>query len=106
MRLINTATFELETFEDINSIPPYAILSHTWGAEEVRYEEFHDLNGQGSKRQGTREEVEEKAGYHKVLKFCNVARARGLRYALVDTCCIDKGSSHELSEAINSMARW
>ena len=38
MRLINTQTFQLQTFE--TSPPPYAILSHTWGPEEMTFEEL------------------------------------------------------------------
>jgi hypothetical protein len=45
-------------------------------------------------------------GYSKILKTCEVARDTGLEYAWVDTCCIDKSSSAELSEAINSMFQW
>ena len=72
----------------------YAILSHTWEAEEVT---FNDLrNGTGMK----------KAGYQKI-RFCGEqARRDGLQYFWVDTCCIDKSSSAELTEAINSMFRW
>jgi ankyrin repeat protein len=44
--------------------------------------------------------------YDKVMKCCSVARAAGYEYVWVDTCCIDKTSSVELSEAINSMYRW
>ncbi|KAH8685328.1 hypothetical protein BGZ61DRAFT_303407, partial [Ilyonectria robusta] len=47
-----------------------------------------------------------KAGYLKIEQTCKEARKRGLRYVWVDTCCIDKTSSAELSEAINSMFRW
>jgi len=78
------------------SIPPYAILSHTWGAdhEEVT---FKDLTEGLSKN---------KAGYRK-LAFCGKQAAKdNLRWFWVDTCCIDKSSSAELSEAINSMYRW
>jgi hypothetical protein len=80
----------------INNIPPYAILSHTWGAdhEEVN---FKDLI------KGPRKS---KVGYKK-LRFCAEQAARdGLQYIWVDTCCIDKSSSAELSEAINSMFHW
>lgn len=42
MRLINTTSLELETF--IRDIPPYAILSHTWGDEEVTFDELTSLN--------------------------------------------------------------
>ena len=77
-------------------IPQYAILSHTWGAE---YEEvtLRDLvEGTGKS----------KAGYRK-LTFCGKqATIDGLQYIWVDTCCIDKSSSAELSEAINSMFQW
>jgi hypothetical protein len=81
-----------EFFED--DIPKYAILSHRWGAEEVT---FRDLTDGTSKV---------KAGYVKI-QFCGEqARRDGLEYFWVDTCCIDKSSSAELSEAINSMFRW
>ena len=42
----------------------------------------------------------------KIREACNVARANGYRYLWIDSCCIDKTSSSELSEAINSMYQW
>jgi hypothetical protein len=39
-------------------------------------------------------------------KCCSQALEDGLKYVWIDTCCIDKRSSAELSEAINSMFRW
>ncbi|KAI0716533.1 hypothetical protein C8Q76DRAFT_410889 [Earliella scabrosa] len=42
----------------------------------------------------------------KIRNFCAVARACGYRYGWMDSCCIDKTSSAELSEAINSMYEW
>jgi hypothetical protein len=58
---------------------------------------FEDLqNGTGTK----------KAGSNKI-RFCGEqARRDGLQYFWVDTCCINKSSSAELSEAINSMFCW
>jgi hypothetical protein len=57
-------------------IPPYAILSHTWGIEEVG---FNDLVDNTAKS---------KAGFRKIL-FCGEQAARdNLRYFWVDTCCI------------------
>jgi hypothetical protein len=41
-----------------------------------------------------------------VKGICILAREYGLQYAWIDTCCIDKSSSAELSEAINSMFAW
>ncbi|KAB5563322.1 heterokaryon incompatibility protein-domain-containing protein [Coniochaeta sp. 2T2.1] len=97
MIIINAHTLELETFMDESAMPPYAILSHTWGAEEVTMQEFQLCD------QATRT----KAGYLKIQKTCELAISTfGLNYAWVDTCCIDKKSSAELSEAINSMFRW
>ncbi|PQE05113.1 hypothetical protein CJF31_00006091 [Rutstroemia sp. NJR-2017a BVV2] len=75
---------------------PYAILSHTWGEddEEVSYKNLKD---------GTEKT---KDGYKK-LRFCSQQAARdGLQYFWIDSCCIDKSNSTELSEAINSMFRW
>jgi hypothetical protein len=95
MRLINCTTLKLEEFFGDN-IPPYAILSHTWGREEVT---FADLPlGQRKTRA--------RAGYRKVTFTCKQAIRDGLNYAWIDTCCIDKSSSAELSEAINSMFAW
>ena len=85
----------LEEFGDTD-IPPYAILSHTWGedCEEVKYKDFME---------GTQKT---KIGYNKI-EFCRTQAAwDGLNYFWVDTCCIDKSSSAELTEAINSMYRW
>ena len=48
----------------------------------------------------------EQPGYAKIVQTCALAALDGLGYAWVDTCCIDKGSSAELSAAINSMYRW
>lgn len=75
-------------------IPPYAILSHTWGKEEVTYKNF-----------GTKE-VRSWTGWQKIRRTCKTALAEGIQYAWVDTCCIDKSSSAELTEAINSMFQW
>jgi hypothetical protein len=77
-------------------IPPYAILSHTWGAsdDEVTFQNLAD---------GT---APLKAGYRKI-EFCAEQAARdGLNFFWIDTACIDKSSSRELDEAINSMFRW
>ncbi|KAF2193440.1 TPR-like protein [Zopfia rhizophila CBS 207.26] len=82
--------------EHVGHIPPYAILSHTWGADhdEVTFKDIVENTGQS------------KAGYKK-LRFCGKQAANdGLQLFWVDTSCIDKSSSAELSEAINSMFQW
>ena len=98
MWLINTSTIELERANpDDMSTTPYAILSHTWGEEEVT---FQDMIRQD------RDQAIQKSGYIKILKTCELAREKRISYAWVDTCCIDKCSSAELAEGINSMFRW
>nr|VWP01208.1 Zn(2)-C6 fungal-type domain-containing protein [Ganoderma boninense] len=42
----------------------------------------------------------------KIREACAVARANGFRYIWIDSCCIDKSSSSELSEAINWIYVW
>lgn len=81
---------------DEDSVPPYAILSHTWGddEEEVKLEDLTNGNGQA------------KAGYEK-LRFCGEqAWKDGIQYFWIDTCCIDKTNKAEHSHAIESMFRW
>lgn len=119
MRLINIHTLEFKEFLD-SDIPPYCILSHRWGDDEITYKEF---------RKGLRKDS---AGYRKVIEFCDFVKQRQfivwdlvfdssnlppsykdlkssfleVSWIWVDTCCIDKKSSAELSEAINCMFRW
>jgi hypothetical protein len=97
MRLLNTSTLELESF--LGPVKPhYAILSHTWEPEGEFL--FEDLTRTEKK------EHESKPGYSKVRHTCQRALKDGCQYVWIDTCCIDKSSSAELSEAINSMFRW
>jgi Heterokaryon incompatibility protein (HET) len=101
MRLIDTSTFELKIFSE-GQIPPYAILSHTWGDQELSLQELQEL-GLTVFEDG---DIGEHAGARKIRLTCRKALEDGYQYAWVDTCCIDKTSSAELSEAINSMFRW
>ncbi|OTA68532.1 HET-domain-containing protein, partial [Hypoxylon sp. EC38] len=95
MWLINTETLKLEFVTNPRE-GSYAILSHTWEDDEVSFQEFSDLASARSTRGST-----------KIKKTCALAKDKHhLQYAWVDTCCIDKTSSAELSEAINSMYRW
>jgi Heterokaryon incompatibility protein (HET) len=93
MRLLNTDNLELKEFRD-DDVPQYAIISHTWDEEEVTFQDMEGTRAANTK------------GYKKVKSCCSVARANGLEYVWIDTCCIDKTSSAELSEAINSMYCW
>ncbi|KAK0742637.1 heterokaryon incompatibility protein-domain-containing protein [Schizothecium vesticola] len=94
MRLIHAPTLTLvEFFEP--TIPEYSILSHTWEDGEVSFQEM----GLPSARQ-------DKQGFIKITGACDTALSLGLEYIWVDTCCIDKTSSAELTESINSMFAW
>lgn len=97
MWLLDAHTLKLKNFLSCNVSAeyPYAILSHTWGDEEVSFQDIKDLNFASTKK-----------GFWKIQKTCSQAVKDELDYAWVDTCCIDKTSSSELQEAINSMFEW
>ena len=82
----------------------YAILSHRWiDPTEVDYEEMVDLAKMDREEQ---DEIRGRPGYKKIVDTCEQAKRDGYEWLWIDTCCIDKRSSAELSEAINSMYRW
>lgn len=111
MRLVNVKMLTLQEFFGTR-IPHYAILSHRWEDEEVTYQDL--LGGRGPQMKG----------WSKIAGCCKQAIEDGLEYAVrntrqnevvqncwlyaqwIDSCCIDKSSNAELSEAINSMFRW
>lgn len=111
MRLINIRTLQLTSFDEA---PPYAILSHRWTDHEMTFERFMKQTQRPSSplaepphRPGP--------GFTKIERFCKLLRKpsfyssmslEAVEWCWVDTCCIDKRSSAELSEAVNSMARW
>ncbi|KAN0112546.1 HET domain containing protein [Hyaloscypha variabilis] len=94
MRLIEAKTLKMEEFFG-DQIPPYAILSHTWHHEEVSFQDWAD-----------RSSASQKKGYEKIIGACQLAEKHGHDYLWVDTNCIGKSSSSELSEAINLMFKW
>ncbi|KAF1817413.1 HET-domain-containing protein [Eremomyces bilateralis CBS 781.70] len=91
MRLLNTETRELKGF--VSGIPRYAILSHTWGEEEVTLQRLNSATYADWSR----------PQFSKIAMSCDLARGDGHQWIWIDTCRIDKTSSAELSEAINSM---
>jgi hypothetical protein len=95
MRLINVKTRDLEEHYGPD-IPRYAILSHRWEAQEVSFDDW----------QNSRDEIKHKKGFLKIIHACEQAERDNLEYLWCDTNCIDKTSSAELSEAINSMFSW
>ena len=93
MRLINTRTYEIREISPGDK-PTYAILSHTWGDDEYVFSDRDDPHRHHS------------AGFKKISRCCALAASQGYKYLWIDTCCIDKTSSAELTESINSMYRW
>ncbi|KAH9914156.1 heterokaryon incompatibility protein-domain-containing protein [Epithele typhae] len=91
MWLLHTRDLVLHKFER----PPvqYAILSHVWRKSE---QSFQDIST--AKKQARLSP--------KIEQSCRHARLDGFAWIWIDTCCIDKTNSVELSEAINSMYRW
>lgn len=143
MRLINIHTMKMGEFYG-SQIPQYLILSHTWGASEISYQDFQWLDNydeeiaagiidelaprQQHRVRGKARALREREGFKKVLDFAALARDQSSKlgnaaaydsdsssdsggreppnFIWVDTCCINKESSAELSEAINSMYIW
>jgi hypothetical protein len=95
MRLLNAKTYKLHTVLGKDK-PKYAILSHTWEDGEVLYEDAEDMQFLWSM----------KKGFFKVKNACDQALRDGCDFVWIDTCNINKDSSSELSEAINSMFKW
>ncbi|CAI6332977.1 unnamed protein product [Periconia digitata] len=95
LRCDDDGDFSLEAFASDKTIPPYAILSHTWEPDqEVTYQDL--MAGTGTS----------KTGYNKIRLCAQQARRENLHYCWVDTCCINKSNPAELQKAINSMFRW
>ncbi|KAI5366689.1 putative SH3 domain, heterokaryon incompatibility, SH3-like domain superfamily [Septoria linicola] len=110
MRLINIHTVQFQEFAD-DERPPYAIASHRWGEEETSYKSFSNEWGAAS---FGRNKVQ---NFAKLIEQLNIAEDSnralsdlGLRlrcsWPWIDTACINREDSAELSESINSMFRW
>jgi hypothetical protein len=76
MRLLDVRTREIREFVSDADIEPYAILSHTWGEEEVSFEDFQTL---------PKEALAKKQGYTKIDYCCVQAAADGYNWVWVDT---------------------
>lgn len=99
MRLLNTSTLRLFEFMGAK-IPPYAILTHTWDEEELTFQDWASWKNTGD------ESIADQKGFRKIQGACKQAEQDNMEWLWVDTICIDKRSSAELAEAINSMYAW
>ncbi|TBU61553.1 heterokaryon incompatibility protein-domain-containing protein [Dichomitus squalens] len=114
MRLLDTSTAEFRWVNEPRHVS-YAILSHVWmkegeGPAEQSYQDVKKILKQSNrlklwptnrKRHSIPRGVSEK-----IRRCCAIAREHGFDSVWVDSSCIDKTSSSELSEAINSMFKW
>ena len=112
MRLLNTRTGEFKWVENPNQFR-YAALSHVWSKDPRRETSYGDIARFQEEVRFARargevlpeDAVLSKASY-KIRGACALARADGIDWLWVDTCCIDKASSAELEGAINAMYEW
>ena len=81
----------------------YAILSHVWQGEEQSFQEILALQTPSSTSSN---DSPPRSRASKIRECCLLAERHGYRWVWIDTCCIDKTSSSELSEAIKSMYTW
>lgn len=97
MRLLNIESLEFKEFHDDTKRPPYVAASHRWLIEgEATFQDVRD----GHNTSGE--------GYRKVKAFAEYIKSSisYVEWLWIDTCCINKDSAAELSEAINSMFEW
>ncbi|KAI0369036.1 HET-domain-containing protein [Pilatotrama ljubarskyi] len=105
MWLLSTDRAELHFFAGPEAVPEggYAILSHVWVTGEEQT--FQDLQAIRSRCAQSGENPRDLV-CSKIKECCILAERHGFKWAWIDTCCIDKTSSSELSEAINAMFRY
>lgn len=101
MRLLKTDTFELVEFVG-EGTPKYAILSHTWEGKEISFQDIQHPDALTY----LKADNPPTPAWAKVKHACRKALEDEFKYIWIDTCCIDKSSSAELQEAINSMFSW
>ncbi len=103
MWLLSTDRAELHFFISPEAVTGgYAILSHTWGNNE---QTFQDTQALRDKCMATGQNPRD-LSTDKVRECCILVERHGYQWVWDDTCCIDKTSSSELSESINSMFHW
>ena len=104
MRLLNTSTFELHSREqEFFKSQGYAILSHRWVGAEIT---FDTLQRHLLDLKRTEAKYMKSPQLSKIRGACETARQLGFVWLWIDNCCINKESSAEESESINSMFKW
>ncbi|KAK6436813.1 hypothetical protein LTR95_006993 [Oleoguttula sp. CCFEE 5521] len=97
MRLLDVESLTFTEFLDDEKRPPYIAASHRWLANsEATFQDVRDCRNTSGE------------GYQKIKAFAEYMKSSisHVKWLWIDTCCINKDSAAELSEAINSMFRW
>ncbi len=103
MWLLSTDRAELHFFISPECVADgYAALSHVWDAQEQSFQDIQRIR-ESCAKEGTNPRD---FACRKIRRCCQLAESHGYKWVWIDTCCIDKMSSAELSEAINSMFRY
>ncbi|KAI0775128.1 HET-domain-containing protein [Trametes elegans] len=106
MRLLDTRTGRFLWVDDPTAVR-YAILSHTWSPEgEQSYQDVLKIQESHDETWDDDSALSDPALSPKIRGACAIALADGYDLVWIDSCCIDKSSSAELSEAVNSMFDW
>ncbi|KAI9148349.1 Vegetative incompatibility protein HET-E-1 [Paramyrothecium foliicola] len=96
MRLISTSDLKLHTFLD-NAIPPYSILSHTWGSEKVSYQEVLQPSS----------EVRGRTGYNKQRRTFESINSMYAWYRKAEVCIVYlEDSGGQSMEDLSKSNRW
>ena len=106
MWVLSTARAELHYFADCAAVTGgYAILSHTWTQDPAGEQTFQKIRSVIKKCKKNGRNPRDRVG-EKIRRCCEIAERDGYEWIWIDSCCINKESSTELSEAINSMFNW
>ncbi|XXH01754.1 hypothetical protein Hte_008115 [Hypoxylon texense] len=109
IRLINTQTFALEEFRNESDVyGKYAILSHRWSESEVSFQNMNNEDFRRKLADSAEPHLRSShCGFTKIRETCRLAwDLYGLKYAWIDSCCINRDHHDEKLAAINSMFRW
>ena len=110
MWLLRTSTGELQHFNSPSDVKGgYAILSHVWQKHEMSFQELQALRSsyaQAPSASMVAPDLPRSRAAPKIRECCILAESHGYQWLWIDTCCIDRTSSAELSEAVNSMFAW
>ena len=96
MRLLRTRTLHLEPFDDCETRPRYAVLSHTWGPS------YPGLTHPTADS----EQLIPASGSDVIRRACHEAAKLGFEYLWAESICVDRSSVEEVDEAINSAFQW